>query len=44
VCGEAGRVLDEALLHEAIRQADRLSVHLANRPQLLRWLGEVEDR
>lgn len=43
-CVEAGRRLDAALLHEAVRQADRLLMHLADRTQLLRWLGEVEDR
>jgi hypothetical protein len=43
-CGEAGRRLDEPLLHEAIRQADRLLMHLADRAQLLRWLGQVEAR
>lgn len=40
----AGRPLDEPLLHEAIRQADRLLMHLADRGQLLRWLGQVEER
>jgi len=43
-CTEAGRALDEPLLHEAIRQADWLLVHLADRAQLLRWLGQAEDR
>jgi hypothetical protein len=43
-CGGAGRALDEALLHQAIRQADWLLMHLADRAQFLRWLGQVEDR
>jgi hypothetical protein len=43
-CQGAGRPLDEPLLHQAFRQADRLLMHLADRTQLLRWLGQVEDR
>jgi len=43
-CRAAKRALDEPLLHAAIRQADWLLMHLAERTPLLRWLGEVEDR
>jgi hypothetical protein len=43
-CRQAGRALDQPLLHEAIRQADWVLMHLAERAQLLRWFGEVEDR
>ena len=43
-CRAAAKSLDEPLLHEAIRQADRLLMHLADRTQLLRWFGQVEDQ
>jgi hypothetical protein len=42
-CSEAGRPLDAPLLHEAIRQADRLLMHLADRARLLRWFGQAEE-
>jgi hypothetical protein len=43
-CGAVGRRLDEPLLHEAIRQADRLLMHLADRGPLMRWFDPVEER
>jgi hypothetical protein len=43
-CRQAGRALDQPLLHEAIRQSDWLLMHLADRAQLLRWFGQAEDR
>jgi len=45
VSAAAGRGLDEALLVEAIRAADLLLVHLADREGLARdWSGAEEDR
>jgi hypothetical protein len=43
-CHAAAKPLDVPLLHEAIRQADWLLMHAADRMQLLRWFGEVEDQ
>jgi hypothetical protein len=42
-CHAAARVLDEALLVEAIRSADLLILHLADREELARRLGVAED-
>jgi hypothetical protein len=41
-CREARRPLDERLLHAAIRQADRLLMHLVDRARLLGWFGQAE--
>lgn len=41
-CGEARRSLDRMLLVAAIRAADRLLVHLADRTALTSWLGNAE--
>jgi hypothetical protein len=43
-CGADGGRLDEPRLHEAIRQADRLLMHLVDRAQLMRWFDRAEAR
>jgi hypothetical protein len=43
-CAAAGRPLDRPLMLTAIRQADRLLMHLADRTALTAWLGETEQR
>jgi hypothetical protein len=42
-CLAAARTLDASLLHDAIRQADWLLMHLADRARLMRWFGRTED-
>ena len=41
-CGAAGRRLDRPLMVAAVREADRLLVHLADRTALTAWLGKAE--
>jgi hypothetical protein len=41
-CGEGGERLTQARLLEAVRAADWLLVHLADRTALTGWLGRVE--
>lgn len=41
-CATAQRPLDAALLADAVREMDRLLVHLVEREQLLPWLGKAE--
>jgi len=43
-CHAAGRALDRPLMIESIRQSDLLLVHLIDRPRLVEWLGQIEDR
>jgi hypothetical protein len=43
-CRAAAKPLDAPLLHEAIRQADWLLMHAADRTPFLRWCGQVEDQ
>lgn len=42
-CAAAARPLDAPLLHEAVRQTDRLLVHLIDRDVLMPWLGKAEE-
>jgi len=35
--------VDEAMMIDAVRAADWLLVHLVDRTQMMRWLGQVED-
>jgi hypothetical protein len=41
-CQKAHRTLARDTLHEAVRAADLLLVHLADREALMAWLGKVE--
>jgi hypothetical protein len=42
-CEAARPPIDRALMIEAIRQSDWLLVHLIDRPQMIAWLGEIEE-
>jgi hypothetical protein len=42
VCAAAERALDRTTLHEAIRAADWLLIHLAERQKLIAWWNEAE--
>ena len=42
VCRSAARPLDGDLMCEAVRQSDRLLIHLIERPRMIAWLGSVE--
>jgi hypothetical protein len=39
----SGRPLDRSLMIEAVRQSDLFLVHLIDRPQMIEWLGEIEN-
>jgi hypothetical protein len=43
-CAERRRKVDRETLQEAVRAADLLLVHLADRPEMVRWFNEVERR